>query len=335
MADGTLQHPVGRLQVVIQYRTFRNSDPPALVTIWNEAFTSRGAICMRGTSPLEYFVFAKPYFDPAGLILALDDATPVGFVHAGFGANQTENALASTDGITCLLGVRPPYRRRGIGSELLRRSEAYLRGRGAARLHVGGMRPLNPFYFGLYGGSESAGVLASEPAAEPFLLRSGYQATDGCLVFHRRLTTPLNVVDSRFAGLRRRYDVQAVLRTGTGTWWEECVLGPVEMLEFHLEDRATGTVVAQVGAWEMQGFGQRWNESAVGLTSIQVRPELRRQGMAKLLLAQVLKQIQEQYFTLVETQVPEQNTAAVNLIKGLGFQQVDTGKIYRKQPASA
>ena len=36
---------------------------------------------------LEQLVFSKPYFDPAGLIIALVDNVPVGFVHAGFGAN--------------------------------------------------------------------------------------------------------------------------------------------------------------------------------------------------------------------------------------------------------
>ena len=70
---------------MIDYRTFRNTDPPALVDLWNDSFTGRGAAYLRGTVLLEYFSFAKPYFDPQGLIIASADNHVVGFVHAGFG----------------------------------------------------------------------------------------------------------------------------------------------------------------------------------------------------------------------------------------------------------
>src|ERR1700730_4195185 len=117
--------PVGaKVCLVIHYRSFRNDDPPALVQIWNEAFTGRGAVKLAHSSPLEFHVFAKPYFDPNGLILALDDRVPVGFGHAGFGPNETQSALGTATGVVCMLGVRPSHRRRGIGSELLRRCES-------------------------------------------------------------------------------------------------------------------------------------------------------------------------------------------------------------------
>src|SRR5262249_61031872 len=88
---------------------------------WNEVFTGRGAVRLRHSTPLEHYVFAKPYFDPAGLILALDERAGIGFVHAGFGDNQDHTGISPTHGVPCMLGVRPSYRRRGIGSEVLRR----------------------------------------------------------------------------------------------------------------------------------------------------------------------------------------------------------------------
>ena len=315
---------------MIQYRTFRNGDPPALVTIWNEAFTTRGWICLRGPSPLEYFLFAKAYFDPAGLLLAFDGDTPVGFAHAGFGPNEKQTALSTADGVLCMIGVRPAFRRQGIGSELLRLGEAYLRQRGATRLYAGSMKPLNPFYFGLYGGSESSGFLTSEPTAEPFLIRHGYAASETRTIYHRSLENPLAVADGRFPGLRRRYEMQAVLRKGTGTWFEESVIGPVEMLEFCLQDKTNAAVVARAAAWEMQGFGQRWNESAVGIADLTVNQNLRRQGLGKFLLAQALKQVQDQYFSVVEIQASERDPVATGLFKSVGLQAVDCGRMYRK-----
>src|SRR5207247_5857884 len=171
--------------------------------------------------------FATPYFDPAGLMVALDEGQRIGFAQAGFGPTDTEAALSRAAGVTCLIGVRPSYQRRGIGSELLSRCEAYLRDQGARTLYAGPMRPMNPFYFGLYGGSDLPGFLTSDAVAEPFLLHRGYHIHDTCLVYHRALQQALNIVDARFAALRRRFDVQVAARTGIQSWWQECVLGPL------------------------------------------------------------------------------------------------------------
>jgi ribosomal protein S18 acetylase RimI-like enzyme len=314
---------------VVHYRTFRNDDPPRLAQIWNAAFTGRGSVNLRHSGPLEHYVFAKSYFDPAGLILAFDDNTPVGFAHGGFGPASGEAALSTDSGVTCAVGVIPSHRRRGIGSELLRRCESYLRERGATTLYAGSMPPMNPFYFGLYGGSESPGFLVSDPEAEVFLTRHGYRIWDTCLVYQARLGSMLNVPDGRFAGLRLRFDVRAQQKGRPASWWQACVLGPVDLLEFSLEEKGTNQSVARAAVWEMEGFAQRWSEAALGIVGVEVREDKRRQGLAKYLLAQMLRYLQDQYFTLAEVQTMERNQAAIKLYQCLGFKQVDMGRIYR------
>src|SRR5207248_4905484 len=118
-------------------------------------FTGRGAALLHGPTLLEYFTFSKPYFDPVGLFVAAADGKPVGFAHAGFGADDAGKALRTDAGVTCALAVHPDHRRRGVGTELLRRCEDYLRRGGAKELTAGPLAPLDPFTFGLYGGSES------------------------------------------------------------------------------------------------------------------------------------------------------------------------------------
>jgi ribosomal protein S18 acetylase RimI-like enzyme len=319
---------------VVQYRTFRNDDPPRLAQVWNAAFTERGAVHLRHSSPLEHFVFAKPYFDPAGLILAFDGEKPVGFAHAGFGPNADCSRLCHDKGVLCLVGVVPSHRRRGIGSELLRRCEDYLRRRGAAELFAGSMARLNPFYIGLYGGSDAPGVLLSDVGAEPFLARHGYRAHESRFVFHCRLSHAYNVVDARFANLRNRFDIRAQACGRPATWWQAAVLGPLELLEFSAEDKTTHDVVGSVAVWEMEGFSHRWNESALGLVDVKVREDTRRQGIAKYLLSQALRYLRDQYFTLAELQVCEGNEAGRRLCQSLGFKQVDTGRLYRKTASS-
>jgi ribosomal protein S18 acetylase RimI-like enzyme len=314
---------------VIQYRTFLNFDPPGLTEVWNESFAGRGAAQLRNSAPLERHAYAKPYFDPEGLFIALDNNIPVGFAHAGFGPNNAESAISYAAGVTCIIGVRPSHRRRGIGSELLNRCEEYLRQRGAQSIYCGAMRPLNPFYFGIYGGSDQPGFLSSDEAAGPFLEYHGYRPNDTCLVFQRSLDQAMNVVDGRFPALRRKYSMRVVPRVSIGTWWQECVLGVLEPLEFRLEEAVSNRVVARAEAWEMEGFSWRWGVPAAGVTSLQVREDLRRQGLAKFLLAQILRYLQEQYFGVVEIQAPERNQPAVKLARSLGFQQVDFGRMYR------
>jgi ribosomal protein S18 acetylase RimI-like enzyme len=279
---------------------------------------------------LEHYVFAKPYFDPAGLILAMDGPTPVGFAHAGFGPTADGSRVATDKGVICAVGVIPSQRRRGVGSELLRRCEDYMRRRGATDLYAGGMPPLNPFYWGVYGGSNSPGFLLSDAAAELFLARHGYRPHEACQVFHCKLNHSYNVFDSRFAELRNRYDIRAQARGRLSTWWQAAVLGPMEMLEFSVEEKTTHEVLGRVSVWEMEGFSHRWNESVLGLVDAEIREDMRRKGLGKYLFSQALRYLRDQYFTLAEVQVSEQSEAGRKLCQSLGFKQVDTGRMYRK-----
>jgi ribosomal protein S18 acetylase RimI-like enzyme len=313
---------------VIHYRTFRNGDPPGLVGVWNAAFTGRGAVHLQGAAWLEYFLFSKPYFDPQSMIVASADGQIVGFAQAGFGPNDTETALDPSTGVLCLLGVAPSHRGQGIGSELLRRAEAYQRGRGSQRLFAGPMYPFNPYSFGLYGGSYSPGFLDSDTLARPFLEHRGYVVESSCLVFQRPMQQALVVPDGRFAAHRLRYDIHAQPFQGT-TWWQECMLGPVELHEYRLQDKLTGRIAARALLWEMETYSVRWNEHAVGITDLVVPDDLRRQGLAKFLLTQILRYLHDQFFSIVEIQTRADNTAAINLLRNLGFNQVDAGHIYK------
>jgi len=192
------------------------------------------------------------------------------------------------------------------------------------------MAPYAPFCFGLYGGSCLPGLLASDALAEPFFLRHGYPIQETRLVFQRSLTQPTSSADARFPALRRQYELRVTPRSGVSTWWQESVLGPVEPVEFRLEDKATGCLAASAAVWEMDGFSWRWNQPAIGILDLEVHEDLRRRGLAKFLITQLLHYLQDQFFGLVEVQIPENNEAAIKLIRAVGFEQVDVGRRYKK-----
>jgi ribosomal protein S18 acetylase RimI-like enzyme len=316
---------------VIQYRKFRNTDPPALVEVWNDALTGRGAVRLRNSSPIERHTLSKLFFEPEGLILAEEDGRCAGFVHAGFRASADGAGLDTSAGVTCLLAVRPAQRNRGIGTELLRRSEEYLRSRGASRLVAGPLAPFDPFYFGLYGGSEMPGFLISDPAAEAFFTKRGYTVSRTARVLQRRLSVPVKVFDPRFVAHRQRYELCEDALSRLGSWWQYSLFNGAEPRVFTLLDKTTNDYAAQATIWEMEGFSLRWNLPAAGVVDWFVKPELRRLGLGKFLLTQLIRKMQEELLELIELHVPGDNQPAFKLCQGLGFEQVDVGKFYERK----
>ncbi len=301
-----------------------------MVIVWNEALPNRGAYTLRSPAAFERWIFAKPYFDPSLLIMACEDDIPVGFCHVGFGPKSDQTDLDPSIGVISMLALRLSKQKQKIGSQLLRLGEERLRERGASTIFAGGLRPNNPFYFGLYGGSNSPGFLESEPNMAHFFRTHQYEAAHRCLVFQRKLEQSLNLVDTRFATLRRRFEVHMAPRSAIHSWWQECQVGQLEQFEFRLEERVSGLPAARVYYWEMEGYGWRWNTPAAGIMDIQVRSDLRQQGVGKYLIAQLLRYLQDQYFGIVEAHVNEDNESAIRMFRSLGFTHVDTGIAFRK-----
>lgn len=316
---------------MIRYRRFSNFDPPALLQVWNEALTGRGAARLPTTTPFECHVLAKPYFDPEGLILAEQDGNVVGFVHAGFGSDPNGADLLMEKGVICALAVRPSVQRQGIGSELLRHGEEYLRSRGAREIYAGPHSPLNPFYLGLYGGSNLPGFLDSDVHAEPFFKKHGYTASAQINVLQRALQKPIKAFDTRFNKIRDKYNIRLTPRKHMSSWWQECQFALAEPLEFVLEDKATQQVAGRARIWEMELFSLRWNLPAIGISSFEVGVDVRRQGLGKYLMHHLMRFLQEQYYEIVEFQADRSAVAYLQLCHGLGFEQVDRGQVFKKE----
>ena len=167
---------------MISYHPFRNQDPPAITAIWRTQAGQPGYAQPVSVDLFEQLVFAKLYFDYDGLFIAEDDGRPVGFAHAAFGPNDQQNEVSAELGVTSLILVRPDCNAPGLVAGLLERCEAYLRRRGAKVLYGGGIQPLNPFYLGLYGGSELPGVLDTDNVARDVYQTHGYTEIDQTVV---------------------------------------------------------------------------------------------------------------------------------------------------------
>jgi ribosomal protein S18 acetylase RimI-like enzyme len=312
-----------------QYRAFRNTDPPGLAEVWRSQPLQGGLMQPMSMAVFERYVFSKPTFDREGLIVAVEGDKIVGFAHAGFGPSEDQSTLSTRRGVTSLVMVRPEVDA-GVAAELLARCENYLRGRGAAELYGGGSYPMSPFYYGLYGGSEFSGVLESDSRGQAIFCENGYREVKRSVILRRELAGFRPVVDRRQMQIRRQTTLETVVDPPTTTWWEAVIFEPFERTRCFLVSREGGPSTASVHFWNMETMVGALGVHAVGIVDTQVAGGQRRQGLAKYLLGEALRQLHGQGVALAEVHVVDDNAAALTLFRGLGFNQVDSSVLYCK-----
>jgi len=315
---------------MLTYRTFRNTDPPTLAALWRSRAGQPGLLQPVSTDLLEQLIFAKTYFDYEGLVLAFDDARPVGFAHAGFGPNADGTRLSNEVGITCMVLVRSDCAEAEVAAGLLEHCENYLRSRGAKVFYGGSPPSLCPFYLGLYGGSELPGVLDSDVIARQTFAASGYQEVERSVVMRHELGGFESQIDRRQMQVRRQMIVEATADAPTQTWWEACTIGGFDLARFDLVPRGGGTVVATALFRSKEPSGTATVGRAMGLLSLSVDESYRRRGLAVFLLSEAFRQFLRQGIAHVEVQTLETDHISRKTFQKLGFQQIEQGSVWRK-----
>ncbi|MEN6457760.1 MAG: GNAT family N-acetyltransferase [Thermoguttaceae bacterium] len=315
---------------MLTYRTFRNTDPPAVAALWRSRQGQPGFNQPVSVDLLEQLVFAKLYFDYAGLVLAFDDGRPVGFAHAGFGPSAEKNWVASDVGVTCVVVTRPDGNEEEAVSGLLDHCEQYLRSRGAKLLYGGGIAPLDPFWLGLYDGSQLPGVLDSDAVFRRVLAARGYQEIERRVTLHRDLGTFEAPVDRRQMLVRRQTSFRVTPDAPTQTWWEASTLGEFDLTRVELLPRGGGSVLAAATFRNIEATGTSCVTHGVGLIALSVDQTYRRRGVATFLLAEAFRHFLRQGVARVETQTSESDTLALATFHRLGFQDVGTSGVWRK-----
>jgi GNAT superfamily N-acetyltransferase len=318
------------VRALIQYRPFRNNDAPLLAEIWRSQAGQRGLMQPMSPAIFEDRVLNKAIFDRLGLILAVEDGRPVGFVHAGFGSLGDESAPSTELGVISMVMLHAPSNVAQVADELLRRAEDYLRQRGGKAIIAGGVHPADPFYLGLYGGSAMTGILQTDVAARQLFSTHGYREIKRYVVLQRELAHFRPTVDRQQMQIRRRIDFLTREDPRPKTWWDACTYGSFDRTVFELQPRGGGQPVAHVTFWDMEPLAASWGVHAAGLVGLSVDVDQRRQGLGTYLLGEALRHLHSAGFALVEVHVGEDNITALALFGKLGFEPVDQTIVYRK-----
>ena len=315
---------------MVECRSFRNSDPPHLVRIWEDARENKPFIRKLTVELLDELVFSKPYFDPAGLIVAVADQQPVGFAHAGFGPSEDLSRLDPRCGVISMVAVQHRPDQASISAQLLQRGEQYLHERGAEKIYALGNGQISPFYTGLYGGSDLPGVLVSDAARLAIFRDQGYHEVDQVYVYRRDLAGFRPKVDRVQLQLRRTMTVEVVTDVAPSSWWEACTKSFYEQIRAQMRPKVGGPCVATAIFWNMESLAAAWGSRSLGLGQIQIGPQNERPELAHVLVGEALKQLNAKGFTSVDGQASQDDKDSQRVFDALGIAQIDTGLVLCK-----
>jgi GNAT superfamily N-acetyltransferase len=315
---------------MIRYLAFLNTDAPALVELWNRQTGRRALTQPMSLIQLEECVFSKPYFDRHGLLVAKEDDRLVGFAHAGFAASPDGLRLDTEVGAVHLVVVAEHPQREIIARGLREQCESYLVSRGARTLWAGCVQPAHGFYLGLYGGSESPGVLESDADSVTLFRNAGYVDVDQHVILQRQLASFRPPVDRKQVQIRRQYHVESEVNPPSASWLEAWAMEPFDRVRYRLFKRGGGEACGSVMTRCRGCLSDDSSAGTIGLDGLHIPPEQRGQGLGAFLLAEALRSVQGTGAQLAEVQIADRNPPALALFKKLGFQQVDRGWVLRK-----
>jgi ribosomal protein S18 acetylase RimI-like enzyme len=285
---------------------------------------------------LDSHALGSVLFDAAGLIVAETDGRIVGFVHAGFGPDLPIESTRPLDlcheiGTISMLCVEQRLDDPALLDGLIGAAEQYLRSRGAKVLYAGGEFPLNPFYWGIYGGSEGTGVLAGHNAFHRVLKPRGYEPISTTVLLEADLAVP-EPRDPRAALIRRQTQIEVLEDAMPDHWWQNLALGEFELMTAKLVMKDDGTPVARAQMWDMGWFGREDKRTRIGLINLEVPPQRRRKGYARFLVSEIFRRARDNMIAAVAVATSSANQPALALYASLGFRPVDESTLYRLSP---
>ena len=315
---------------MITYRSFLNTDTPHIVSIWKQQRKQRALSETMFQDVFERCVLAKPFFENAGLILAVRDGKAKGFIHCGFGPTKDRSDLDRRRGIICLLLTISDEDKDAVYTGLMEQAERYLTSQGCESISIGTDFPFSPFYLGLFGGSNIPGVFSENESLLNRFRSNGYAVEQTVIVTQRSLHDFRAVLDRKQTTVRRGYRIQYDQDPLPNNWWEACTLGNTNRSVFTLIDRKSGETHGNISYWDMEPLARNWGVRAMGLFDCSIDPEARKTGRGTFLVSESLRHMQQQGVTLVEAQVLESNMPAMNLFTKMGFENVNKGYLLKK-----
>ena len=198
----------------------------------------------------------------------------------------------------------------------------------------GATKTLAPFYFGLYGGSQLSGVLASDTASADLFRQAGYTQTTHARIFRCDLTGFRVPVDRELMQVRRQFQLVKQVDSMPEDWWAACEFAAIERLDFVLLPKAKGPPVAEATFWDVEPLASSWGVRAMGLVSMEVCVKSNACAVATHFIGEIFRQFQGFGTTLAEFQLGTDEALVIEACQRLGFDEIDQGLLFQKPATS-
>ncbi|MEK6247372.1 MAG: hypothetical protein N2C12_04285, partial [Planctomycetales bacterium] len=227
--------------------------------------------------------------------------------------------------------VKQGYSDTDIASQLLQCAERYLKEKGAEQIYAAGVGAICPFYLGLYGGSDLPGIIESDTRRRLFFEEHGYAEVDRALLYRRDLIGFRPTLDRALLQIRRTSTVIFITDPPSRSWWDACNQGCFHQIRADLLPIGGGQPTATAVFWDMESLVDPETRSrTTGLCNLKVDTNEPKSEMPRYLLSEALRHLQSQGFVSVQGFAMQSDSATIDLLKSVGFEQFGSGAVLRK-----
>ncbi len=312
-------------------RTFRNTDVAALCKVWNAHYGDLGSTCGINPLQLELACLSKPYFNAEELLIAEHDAQIVGFLHLGPVASDDLTGARSDAWAISALCVVPCDGEDAVARALLTHAEKLLNDKHIRVCCFKPLLPGCPFYQGFGPADSMIGATTSERRGCSWVTAAGFTPELPTTQWELDLSRFQPPVDRQQIQIRRSSQVQREADEPVLPWWQACLLGHTEPVQFSLLDRQQGQLICDVLFWTVAVELQTSAETIAWLW----RPSISTAELATeqmlFLLGESCRQLHAERLDLIRTVTVANDTQSSGLLRRLGFVAEQSGVVFEKQ----
>jgi len=312
-------------------RSFRNTDTPVLVKLWQRHHTAFLSKSECSISVWDQCILSKPFFKIDGLLLAIDNAgIPVGFIHFGLASNNDGSGESDSSAIIHKICIAPNEDEDAIAKYLIEHALMSMREQKAMNVTALGSTEMNAFYLGVDEGDNLMGVIARDIRAQRWLAQTGFSPIRPTECWQLDLSSFRPPMDRTQISIRRTCTVGRLLDEDTHEWWLSSVLGHCEQIRFNLVLRSPPKVENEIMFWFP-------DPTILGVDSSVVRlwlPDVPEAEEAKerfvYLMAESLRQLQQERRRAVRTFASADQQRSITLLQRLGFRSMEHGLVFAR-----
>lgn len=327
-------------------RGFKNSDIPALCSIWNEHYGEIPEAPTLDSFRFEVFGLAKPYFSHAQMLVAEKAGEVLGFLHFGPVSDSDGKAMDAKAWGVFALCVKSAEQDGEIAGELLEELNGLAVRHQIERCIFRPPLPNSAFYLGLGPADSLAGVTAPEVALCSWLARAGFAPKSPTCLWELDLATFQAPVDRMQIQIRRAAAINQQLDEPVLPWWQACVLGHTEPTKFQLVHRTERRVICHALFWTLAAELRQDAASTVWLWPTDGQPANDKgtgavgEGEATpdhmtFLLAEALRQFQMERIQSIRTAAAADEDENNATLRRLGFRPIANGMVFKREYGSS